>query len=239
MARLSALSSTLQGLLQLVVIDLEPHDNAQVIFETLNARGTPLLVSDLVKNLLIHTAVEQRLDVEDLYSRYWRQFDERDYWRAQIRQGRFVRPRLDVFLHYWLMMRSGQDVPSQQMFPVFQRYFRDQSYDVDALLADLRRCGDAFRRLDEIPDATVDGTFVYRWRTLDAQAVTPVVLWLFDQLSETDRQEPLLALESWLVRRSLLRLTTNSYSRITLDMLRELEQTRPSRSGPDRIGELT
>ena len=29
-------------------------DNAQVIFETLNARGTPLLPSDLVKNYLFH-----------------------------------------------------------------------------------------------------------------------------------------------------------------------------------------
>lgn len=36
----------------MVVIDLEDNDDAQVIFEVLNGRQTPLSASDLVKNLL-------------------------------------------------------------------------------------------------------------------------------------------------------------------------------------------
>ena len=35
----------------MVVIDLSPQDDPHVIFETLNARGTPLLESDLIKKL--------------------------------------------------------------------------------------------------------------------------------------------------------------------------------------------
>jgi hypothetical protein len=37
---------------RLVVIDLDEHDDAQVIFEVLNGRQTPLTAADLVKNLL-------------------------------------------------------------------------------------------------------------------------------------------------------------------------------------------
>ena len=48
--RLNALGLALREYLRLVVIDLEPGDNAQVIFETLNHRGTPLLAADLIKN---------------------------------------------------------------------------------------------------------------------------------------------------------------------------------------------
>ena len=48
--RLRLLRITLCDLLKLVSITLEADDNAQVIFETLNARGTPLLALDLVKN---------------------------------------------------------------------------------------------------------------------------------------------------------------------------------------------
>lgn len=48
--RVEALSSTLQDRLVLVAIDLTGHDDAQLIFETLNDRGTPLLKADLIKN---------------------------------------------------------------------------------------------------------------------------------------------------------------------------------------------
>ena len=43
--RLELLRITLCDLLKVVSITLEADDNAQVIFETLNARGTPLLRS--------------------------------------------------------------------------------------------------------------------------------------------------------------------------------------------------
>src|SRR4051812_37892508 len=51
-ARYAALRESVAGLLQLVTISLDKGDPAQLIFETLNARGTPLLAMDLVKNAL-------------------------------------------------------------------------------------------------------------------------------------------------------------------------------------------
>lgn len=45
----------------MVVINLEDKDDAQEIFETLNAMGTPLLPADLVKNFLFHEAIERGL----------------------------------------------------------------------------------------------------------------------------------------------------------------------------------
>jgi Protein of unknown function DUF262 len=42
--------------LQLVVIELEENDDPQVIFETLNARGQPLLPSDLIRNTVFQQA---------------------------------------------------------------------------------------------------------------------------------------------------------------------------------------
>ena len=48
--RASLLVSTLLGLVKLVIIDLDDVGDAQVIFEALNARNTPLSATDLVKN---------------------------------------------------------------------------------------------------------------------------------------------------------------------------------------------
>ena len=54
--RYASLVKAISHGLHLVVIDLSESDNAQAIFETLNARGTPLLASDLVKNHLLNEA---------------------------------------------------------------------------------------------------------------------------------------------------------------------------------------
>ena len=59
----------LKTALQVVAIDLEKDDDAQVIFETLNARGEPLLPADLLRNYIFLRA--GRKDgpavVEELY----------------------------------------------------------------------------------------------------------------------------------------------------------------------------
>lgn len=47
--RARALTNVLTQSLQLVVIDLRADENSQEIFETLNARGTPLTAADLIR----------------------------------------------------------------------------------------------------------------------------------------------------------------------------------------------
>jgi uncharacterized protein with ParB-like and HNH nuclease domain len=50
--RAASLASGVSYFLNMVVIDLNIDDDAQLIFETLNARGTPLSPSDLIKNAI-------------------------------------------------------------------------------------------------------------------------------------------------------------------------------------------
>src|SRR6185312_2699663 len=99
--RVEALSSTLQDRLMLVAIDLTGHDDAQLIFETLNDRGTPLLKADLIKNWVFRKGEKLGADVNAWAEAQWALFDER-WWREEIRQGRLTRSRVDIFLQYWL-----------------------------------------------------------------------------------------------------------------------------------------
>jgi hypothetical protein len=82
-----------------VVIELEDGDDPQIIFETLNARGQPLLPSDLIRNyLFLQVANDPSSNADDLYNRYWRSFDETRvetaisgedrFWHIEERQGR-------------------------------------------------------------------------------------------------------------------------------------------------------
>jgi len=233
-ARGSALSTALHGLFQLVVIDLEPHDNAQVIFETLNARGTPLLAADLVKNHVMQEALASGLDAEDLYREQWQQFDS-PYWRQEVKQGRLTRPRIDLLLDYWLELQSAVEVPAHDVFPAFRRHLDEAGRDVLAVTGSLRRSGDVYRTLHDPPDHSTEGTFLYRWEALEAQVITPLLLWIFGHaehdLPVEQRRIALASLESYLVRRMVTRQTTKDYNRLFLDALGHLRAGSPAEAG--------
>jgi hypothetical protein len=125
--RMDAIWIALQTQMVLVSIDLESGDDAQIIFETLNARGTPLLPADLVKNFLFHRAELAKCNSEELYEKYWHDFDEK-FWRSEVVQGRLRRPRIDVFLQHYLTLKSLDDVPATEIFRAFQQHFSDAGF---------------------------------------------------------------------------------------------------------------
>lgn len=58
--RADALEKVVRDLLQMVVIDLTAEENAQEIFETLNARGAQLTAADLIKNFVFQRLMTQQ-----------------------------------------------------------------------------------------------------------------------------------------------------------------------------------
>lgn len=226
--RLNALTHALREHLKLVVIDLEPGDNAQVIFETLNHRGAPLLAADLVKNLLFQLASAQGADLGGLYRSSWRVFDS-DYWRQPVAQGRRYRPRVDIFLNYWLVTRTLREVPADRVFTEFRDYVRVLGLPVREVMADLHADGEVYAGLESLPWSSIPGTFYYRVvRMLDSAAVGPLLLWLLRRRDEpiptVQVHRALGAVESWLVRRTLCRMTLKDLNRVVVELLRELSE---------------
>jgi hypothetical protein len=222
--RAHALETALFGLLQFVVIDLTTADDAFVIFETLNARGTPLLASDLVKNYVLQTAALAGVSSDDVYETEWKVLDD-PWWRKEVGQGRLTRPRVDVFLNYWLVMRTAEEVPPTTVFPSFKRYVENGQKVID-VAKDIRHVSATYRSFDDVDEYSAFGTYLYRWRTMDAGVTTPVLLWLAtqptDKLSESERLEALAAIESFFVRRMLCRMTTKDYNNLFLELLKRL-----------------
>lgn len=224
--RAQALEAALMALLELVVIDLSSGDDAYVIFETLNARGTPLLASDLIKNYVLQQYSTSGRSADGLYDRYWSPLDDR-WWREEVRQGRIVRPRIDQFLNYWLVMRSGSEVSPGDVFPAFRAYVESDARSVEAVATDISQVATTYRGLGDYPANDPIGTFLYRLGVLDAGVTTPLVLWILGPASAEigpERQLRMLrSIESYLVRRMLCRATTKDYNHLFLEALRELQ----------------
>lgn len=233
--RFQVLSTVLWKLLVVVAIDLEERDNAQVIFETLNARGTPLLAADLIKNHLFQMAIANGLDIDGLYHRYWQPLDQ-DWWRTEVQQGRLKRPRLDSFMNHWLSMRLGEEVVVHQLFSAFKRHVADQADRVEELLAELAeyaRVYESFERRQG--ESSRLGRFLYRVNVMEVTTSYPLLLWLFgpDGLSDAgERERAMEAIESWLVRRVILRGNTQGYTTVFISLLSSmLKSERPTATG--------
>jgi hypothetical protein len=214
--RVERLRITLCDLLKVVSITLEADDNAQVIFETLNARGTPLLALDLVKNAAFHQAARQGGDTDGLYEQVWRPQLDDSYWRQERRQGRLNRPIAELFLMHWLTMTLERLIPATELFATFRQSILAPDTDAEALIREL--CADAkvMRSFDTPPPRTPEAEFFARLSALDAGTVLPIVLLLFrsPEVTKERRRRGLRILESWLTRRALMRLTAKNYNRL-------------------------
>lgn len=218
--KLEVLLRTLYESLQLVVIDLDESDNAQIIFESLNARGTPLLPADLVKNYLFHVAEDRDLNIDELYQTYWKPFDVDRFWRTLVRQGRLRRPRLDVFLQHYLTLKRGEEVLTDQLYNTFKES-AGKHPDAAAELRSLRDYSTIFRDFYGQGGESRESVFFERLEILETTTVVPVLLTLFhDQdIAQSEVRRILIDIESFLVRRMVCQLTSKSYGRLFLDLL--------------------
>jgi hypothetical protein len=217
--KLRALVTVLRQNLRVVVIDIGREENAQAIFETMNARGTPLLAADLVKNYVFQGTSESR--AEFLYAKYWSDFDTQT-WRREVGVGRGKRPRIDQLIGNWLILRGEEDLHWQELFLDFKKYRASIEGSPEDLMADLREVASVFDLLERFPMSSREGLFMYRVDVLEANTWRPLAIRIFGGggiEDPADRLRALVAIESWLVRRMLCRLTTKNYNRVVRSLL--------------------
>lgn len=232
-----ALSGALQTGLYVVAINLTGHDDAQLIFETLNDRGTPLLKADLIKNWVYKIGSKVGAEVDRWPDTHWIDFDD-DWWRAEIVQGRHARSRIDIFLQYWLTMRTQEEVKTDQVFRSFTQYAKPLMVDpvsADELLGALRRDADTFRDFTEFAPSSPQGSFYARViETMELAATSPLLMWFVSenhQVPEEQVRTGLIALESWAIRRTLLRLTMKDVNRMMVAILKLVVDAGVDRAG--------
>jgi hypothetical protein len=236
-ARLESLWHVLRSSLQLVVIDLNKHDEAQVIFETMNALGEPLLPADLIKNYLFRQAMAEQADVDKLYQQYWAAFDAKD-WRAEIKQGRLTRPLIDIFLNYYLSLMTQDDVKSTHLFSAFKAFAKDDERKQYPLIdnpqtaaehmATLARFGKIFRGFEQAKNHPRLALFLERLEAVDTTTVYPFLLLAHDALMPHDQAEfdkILVVVESFLIRRMCCKLTSKNYNRLFIDLIKAIAKS--------------
>ena len=231
--RAAAIELTVRELLQLVVIDLATDENAQEIFETLNARGAQLTAADLIKNLIFQRLLETGTNVEEAYQSQWKDF-ETGFWETEVSVGRLRYPRSSVFFNHWLAARTGEEVVAREVFDRFKRFSdHDAGFTMAQILVQIHKAAGTYKDFI-IQSATSNGPierlglFGYRTSVLESEVIKPLILCLLDpeetKIPDVQLFKVLNVVESWMVRRMLVRATTKNYNQVVAELISKVRQ---------------
>lgn len=239
-----ALRDTIYEHLVLVDIELADGDNPQGIFESLNAQGEKLLALDLVKNEVFRRAKQAKLNLDKLDQDVWSPRFADEWWRRPVKQGRYNRPRAELFLMHWLIDQKNGDVSATGLYVEFQNIVRrdiDKPADVAGFIDRFVADADRYRKFDNLTAGSREAQFFQRRAILDISVVYPLALrlWrLFDDDTITRAQLllALKALESWLVRRMAVGDTAKNYNNVVVSILSQMGSATEPADNP--VGKL-
>ena len=232
--RLSALLEALVFHLKLIVITLDERDDAQVVFETLNSAGQPLLAMDLVRNNIFHRAEAQYNDdseteqqddntarqrAERLYQKVWAPFDD-PWWRMSAPFARPQRPRIDHLLANALTAETGERTTVRELYAEYRAWAtpnrRPRFEAVEDELAILNKHSPAYKTLEG--NGNGDETITWlgeRLRAWQQTTAYPIAFQIADKsVGGLERKHIAKMLDCYLTRRALCDLTPKNLNRL-------------------------
>ena len=116
------------------------------------------------------------------------------------------------------------------MFDSFKRFSFDTTLPMQDLLQQIYRASHVYRSFTEsaTPAGPIDriGLFAYRTGVLQSEVIKPLILCLLDPEAEPVAPEQLAkaldSVESWMVRRMLVRATTKNYNQLIAELISQL-----------------
>lgn len=229
--RARSFAKTLQGGIEFVSIVLQSSENPQQIFETLNARGTPLSAVDLIKNFVFQN-LEGDLSIKtEAYEKYWTNF-ENTFWTQEISVGRLTMQRSSLFFSHWLASKLKRISLASEVFSDFKRLVAGSNLSISSILPSITKVANEYQTYAEdsiAGKAAIEllPTFIYRLDSISASTLTPLIIWLIDpdrpKVPTAQLRIAIKSLESWIVRRHIVRAATKGYNRFVVDVIGELE----------------
>jgi len=225
--------------LPIIAMFLGEEDDEQEIFDTINSLGVRLTVAELLKNFLFRDDT-----LKTNYDEYWFEVFEKDevettFWNDLKTSGRVKRTNLELLLYCFLIIETGSDVRLDKLFNSYKKYLKDKtSGEKLELLKRLKSYATIYRQfpsnqeLKEIKFKNDEKRVFHVIEYLEITTVYPLLLYTYQNISEeAERNSALSIIESFLVRRLIVKLTTKGYNRFFIQLINELkthEQLSPS-----------
>ncbi|WQW67030.1 DUF262 and DUF1524 domain-containing protein [Helicobacter pylori] len=231
------LETIFKGLEKLMIVWIalkKEKDDPQLIFESMNSKGIELTQTDLIRNYIVmETEVEKQ---ESFYNQYWRAMEE-NFKQNETLFNQFVRHYLTI---------KTRDIPNiHKVYEAFKDYQQKEGIEIEDLLKDLQKycryfCQIAFKKeadkhLNKALSFLVD---------LEMDVIYPLLLELYSDYSDgvLSKQDfiPIIALiESYIFRRAVCGLGTNSLNKVFPSFTKKIDKKQYLKSVEEHFGSLT
>lgn len=218
-----------RGISKLIIVDIaldRNHDNPQLIFESLNSTGLELSQADLIRNYIL-----MGLDVTEqtkLYNQFWYPMEQR------LSRAEYV-PMFDRFMRDYLTVKSKSgSIPNiYDVYTSFKTYrLQHEATTIAEIVADIYRYARHFIRLAYAEDDDKEiAAALADINALKVDVAYPFLLEVYDDcgnglLSRDDFLAILRLVESYVFRRSICGIPTNSMNKTFATFTREMDKSR-------------
>ncbi|MDK2126855.1 GmrSD restriction endonuclease domain-containing protein [Parachitinimonas caeni] len=220
------LEAICQGLAKLVIVDVSldrSQDNPQLIFESMNSTGLELSQADLIRNFIL-MGLEPKLQTE-LYKTYWRPM-EKGFGQAAYAV------HFDAFMRHYLTAKTGEIPNVREVYTAFKAYARSLKRDTRDLVADIHSYATYYCAiaLSSEPDLSLKQAF-HDLRELKVEVSYPFLLdayndYKHDRLSAEELAQIVRLVESYVFRRAICAIPTNSMNKTFAGLSRTLKKDR-------------
>ncbi len=231
------LETIFKGLDKLMMVEISLErgkDNPQLIFESMNSTGKDLTQTDLIRNYILMGLEPEKQKI--FYEKYWRAMEE-NFKQNETLFNRFVK-------HY-LTIKAGKIPNEKRVYEAFKRYQQERGIETEVLLQDLQKycgyfCQIAFKKETD-KDLNKALSFLV---DLEMDVVYPLLLELYSDysdgvLSKQDFIPIIYLIESYICRRAVCGLGTNSLNKIFPFVTKKINKDQYLESIKAHFGYLT
>ena len=214
-----------RGLAKLMVVDVgldREQDNPQLIFESMNSTGRALSQADLIRNFVLMGL--EPVQQTRLYEDHWRPME------LAFGQDAYG-THFDRFMRHYLTLKTGEIPKVGKVYEAFKKYASRPTITrdgIDLLVTDIQRFADYYCSIALGRESPGRLNEAFRdLRELRVGVAYPFILELYsdydtDQLSEADFYTAVRLVESYVFRRAVCSIPTNSLNKTFSTFGREL-----------------
>lgn len=252
--------NTIKSTVQFVCIDLTEGEDEQQIFDTINSLGVRLTTAELLKNYFFNRENEQAFkdSWEDVFEPT---AEKKSFWDQEVVTGRIKRTLIDLFFDAFLQIMvqdKARCVTAEDKLyysrtsNLFQSYKDFISRYCDGGKDEVLNAMNAYAAVFEstfdptccdrnVPPAPSTERMNVLIFGLKNSTLIPYVLYVRKSVESPDEQAKVFAtLESYIVRRMLVRATTKNYNRLfTSLILNEVKDAEALRKALEANDEAT
>lgn len=205
--------------LYVVCVPISEEDNAQKIFESINATGVKLTSADLIRNYLL---MDLQSDVQEKYYA--------DYWKKLEDNVSTDSKTLELFFRMYLAIKTYNLIPKNNVYREFVKWIEEHDTDIKDLFEDLLEYAKIFNLLMNKDVNKIDKKLkdaIEDFRKVNSDIPMAIVMEFYQihrkRLISTDVFVSLIcAINTYMIRRSLCDMNSQNISKLFPTVLKKV-----------------